>query len=183
MKTKISLSILAVFIVGAGIIMLANRGGSQASTYSSTSQSTQASNGSSPIDSSASAPAANATTPIDSNAVVPVGTPASASAPKTSPTVPAKPSNQSSNPAATSNAPKSFSLAQVAQHNSASSCWSAINGQIYDLTSWINQHPGGSQAILIICGKDGSSAFNDQHGGQRRPANELTGFAIGALAQ
>jgi len=176
MKTKISLAILAVFIIGAGIIMLANRGASKAVANLTASQSSQTYNTSPAIDS-------NTTAPIDSNAVVPVGTPASASAPKTSPTVPAKPSNQSSNPAATSNAPKSFSLAQVAQHNSASSCWSAINGQIYDLTSWINQHPGGSQAILIICGKDGSSAFNDQHGGQRRPANELTGFAIGALAQ
>lgn len=79
--------------------------------------------------------------------------------------------------------PGTYTMTQVATHASASSCWSVINGGVYDLTSWIGQHPGGSKAILGICGKDGSSAFNDQHGGQRRPANELTGFKIGALAK
>ncbi len=167
MKTKISIGILAVFLVGAGIIMLANRGGSQASTYSTASQSTQASNSSAPIDSSASA---TVPTPVDSNAVVPATTSVS-------------PPNSTSKTSPTSNAPKSYTLAQVAQHNNASSCWSAINGKVYDLTSWINLHPGGQQAILSICGIDGSTAFNDQHGGQRRPANELSGFAIGTLVQ
>ena len=78
--------------------------------------------------------------------------------------------------------PGTYTLADVTLHNSGASCWSAINGGVYDLTSWINQHPGGPQAILIICGKDGSSAFNNQHGGQRRPSNELAGFKIGILA-
>jgi cytochrome b involved in lipid metabolism len=58
-----------------------------------------------------------------------------------------------------------------------------VNGGVYDLTSWIGQHPGGSKAILGICGKDGSAAFNEQHSSQRRPANELAGFKIGVLAK
>lgn len=96
-------------------------------------------------------------------------------------TAQAKPAS-SSKTQSTSNLPSSYTLANIAVHNNGSSCWSAINGGVYDLTSWINQHPGGSQAILSICGKDGSAAFNDQHGGQRRPANELAGFKIGVLA-
>lgn len=78
-------------------------------------------------------------------------------------------------------APGTYTLADVALHDNGTSCWSAINGDVYDLTSWINQHPGGGGTILIICGKDGSAAFNNQHGGQRRPANELAGFQIGTL--
>ncbi len=74
-------------------------------------------------------------------------------------------------------------MAQVAQHNNASSCWAVINGNVYDLTQWINQHPGGPQRILMLCGTDGSAAFNGQHGGQRRPASELAGFILGPLAQ
>lgn len=77
---------------------------------------------------------------------------------------------------------KTYTLVDVAQHNSASSCWSTINGGVYDLTSWISKHPGGQQAILSLCGTDGSAAFNAQHGGQRRPANELAGFQIGTLS-
>lgn len=74
-----------------------------------------------------------------------------------------------------------YTLATVATHNSTSSCWAAINGSVYDVTSWINQHPGGPQAILSLCGTDGSVAFNGQHGGDRRPASELASFRIGAI--
>jgi cytochrome b involved in lipid metabolism len=74
-----------------------------------------------------------------------------------------------------------YTLAEVAAHSNAASCWSAINGDVYDLTQWIAKHPGGEGAILGICGKDGSAAFNGQHGGQSRPENILSGFKIGAL--
>lgn len=83
----------------------------------------------------------------------------------------------------TGGTPSGYTLAEVAKHNNSSSCWTAINGSVYDVTSWIKQHPGGQQAILSLCGKDGSSAFNGQHGGQARPASELAGFRIGSLAQ
>ena len=83
----------------------------------------------------------------------------------------------STTPAATS-----YTLVQVATHNSSTSCWTAINVNIYDVTAWINQHPGGPQAIIALCGKDGSAAFNGKHGGQARPASELATFRIGALA-
>jgi cytochrome b involved in lipid metabolism len=75
-----------------------------------------------------------------------------------------------------------YTLAQVAKHNSATSCWTAINGNVYDLTDWISQHPGGESAILTICGKDGSSAFDGQHGNDPRAQNELANFKIGPLA-
>jgi cytochrome b involved in lipid metabolism len=74
-----------------------------------------------------------------------------------------------------------YTLSQVVVHNNQSSCWTAINGKVYDVTSWINQHPGGSGAILSLCGKDGSASFSAQHGGQARPANELANFYIGEL--
>ena len=74
-------------------------------------------------------------------------------------------------------------LAQVTLHNSRSSCWSAINGGVYDLTSWIPNHPGGESTILSICGKDGSSAYGNQHGNSLKTAKMLVGFKIGTLAQ
>ena len=74
-----------------------------------------------------------------------------------------------------------FTLADVSAHKDKTSCWTAINGSVYDLTSWIAQHPGGEQMILGLCGTDGSAAFNTQHGGQAQPATELAHFKIGAL--
>lgn len=58
----------------------------------------------------------------------------------------------------------SYSNAEVAGHATASDCWAIINGGVYDLTTWIPQHPGGERAIEGLCGKDGSAAFNGQHG-------------------
>ena len=74
-------------------------------------------------------------------------------------------------------------MAQVEQHNSSSSCWTAINGKVYDVTEWISEHPGGPEHIIPLCGTDGSAAFNAQHGGQSAPAAELASFYIGDLAQ
>jgi cytochrome b involved in lipid metabolism len=97
--------------------------------------------------------------------------------------------HETTNPGAPSTTPKptptpsagGYTLAQVATHNNRSSCWTAINGNVYDVTSWISRHPGGSDAILYLCGKDGSAAFNDQHGGQGRPESELASFKIGVV--
>jgi len=89
--------------------------------------------------------------------------------------------SQSTTPSGSQTATTSYSLADVSSHNNAASCWTAINGGVYDLTSWVSQHPGGEGAILSICGVDGSAAFNDQHGGQRRPENILEKYKIGLL--
>lgn len=75
----------------------------------------------------------------------------------------------------------SFTFAQVATHNSVESCYTVIRNNVYDLTSWVGEHPGGKKAILGICGKDGTAAFKGQHGGQYRPEQTLARFKIGGL--
>jgi cytochrome b involved in lipid metabolism len=75
----------------------------------------------------------------------------------------------------------SYTLAEVATHKDGTSCWTTIQGKVYDLTAWINMHPGGPEAILSLCGKDGTAAFLAQHGGQAQPAAELKTLLIGTL--
>ena len=75
----------------------------------------------------------------------------------------------------------SFTMADVAEHADASACWAAIDGQVYDLTRWISDHPGGSSHILALCGTDASAAFTAQHSGQTVPASELARFRLGPL--
>ncbi len=77
----------------------------------------------------------------------------------------------------------SYTLAQVQTHSGSSSCWTIVGTNVYNLTQWINSHPGGPEAILSICGKNGTAAFEAQHGGQRRPADELKNFLIGTYKQ
>ena len=76
-----------------------------------------------------------------------------------------------------------ITLSQISQHNSRASCWSVINGGVYDLTSWIPNHPGGEQVILSMCGVDGSAGYNGQHGGRSKITAILAGFKIGELAK
>jgi cytochrome b involved in lipid metabolism len=84
----------------------------------------------------------------------------------------------SATPTTTSNA---LTLARVKENNTASSCWSIINGNVYNLTSWISNHPGGKSAITSLCGIDGTSAFNSQHRNESKPESRLTGYLLGKL--
>lgn len=78
---------------------------------------------------------------------------------------------------------KSFTKEKVSLHNSKESCWSIINGYVYDLTSWIPNHLGWEDKIFRICGIDGSRAFNKKHSDAEKPINILMGFKIGELSQ
>ena len=82
---------------------------------------------------------------------------------------------------ASSPAAKKYTMAQVRQHNKPADCWSVVSGGVYNLTSWINRHPGGSGVIIRMCGKDGTSAFNSMHRGARRPESTLRSYKIGVL--
>ncbi len=77
---------------------------------------------------------------------------------------------------------KLFTLAEIMTHSDATSCFTAIDGNVYNLTAWIPKHPGGEKAILGICGKDGSAAFNRKHGGAEKQALILATFKLGVLA-
>ena len=77
---------------------------------------------------------------------------------------------------------KTYTSAQVASHNSGSSCWGVVNKNVYDLTSYVSSHPGGASAIQALCGKDATSAFTGQHGGESSPTNVLASFKLGTLS-
>ena len=74
-----------------------------------------------------------------------------------------------------------YTMAKVKENNSAASCWSAINGNVYNLTQWINSHPGRPAPILGLCGTDGTSSFNARHRGQASPTSILAGYLLGPL--
>lgn len=103
-----------------------------------------------------------------------------AATPSTAPTASA-PATPSSAPSA-SQAAGTYTLAQVATHSTAASCWSAVNGNVYDLTKWITEHPGGSRRILDMCGKDATRAFQNEHADNQKAIETLAGFQIGTLA-
>lgn len=80
-------------------------------------------------------------------------------------------------------ASSTYTAAEVATHMDDASCWSIINGNVYDLTDWIPNHPGGADKIRMICGKDGSAAFNGKHGESEKALQKLPSFLLGGLAE
>lgn len=54
-------------------------------------------------------------------------------------------------------------LSEVARHNTPEDCWVVLNGRVYDLTEFLDRHPGGRKTIQGRAGKDASKIFNGIH--------------------
>lgn len=57
-----------------------------------------------------------------------------------------------------------FTMQDVAQHNSQSDCYVGYQGVVYDITSYLPNHPGGIRKATQMCGRNIDS-FSDQHSG------------------
>ncbi|KAL2319239.1 hypothetical protein Fmac_028208 [Flemingia macrophylla] len=56
---------------------------------------------------------------------------------------------------------KVFTLAEVSQHNHAKDCWLVIHGKVYNVTKFLEDHPGGDDVLLSSTGKDATNDFED----------------------
>ncbi|KAM3373807.1 Cytochrome b5 [Capsicum chinense] len=56
---------------------------------------------------------------------------------------------------------KVYNLAEVSKHNNAKDCWLIISGKVYDVTKFLDDHPGGDEILLSTTGKDSTSDFED----------------------
>ena len=86
-------------------------------------------------------------------------------------------------PTAAATVAAGYTMAQVKANKSAAKCWSVINGNVYDLTAWINSHPGGSGSIISLCGIDGTQDFLAMHRNQSKPESRLSSYLLGPLAK
>lgn len=81
----------------------------------------------------------------------------------------------------TTNTLRSFTVAEVAEHKDAASCYTIIRNQVYDVTAFIEKHPGGEKNILKTCGIDATVLFEQKHGGKAGPEAALKTFVIGTI--
>ncbi|XP_057963544.1 cytochrome b5-like [Malania oleifera] len=56
---------------------------------------------------------------------------------------------------------KVYTLADVSEHNSPQDCWLVIDGKVYDVTKFLEDHPGGDEVLLSATGKDATDDFED----------------------
>ncbi|KAK4339434.1 hypothetical protein RND71_040896 [Anisodus tanguticus] len=50
---------------------------------------------------------------------------------------------------------------EVSEHNKKDDCWLVISGKVYDVTSFLDDHPGGDDVLLTATGKDATDDFED----------------------
>ncbi len=58
---------------------------------------------------------------------------------------------------------KEYTLEEVAKHNTENDCWCVVNGEVLDVTKFLDEHPGGKQAIMLFAGRDATEEFNMLH--------------------
>ena len=57
-------------------------------------------------------------------------------------------------------------ISDLAKHNKLSDCWIGYDGKVYDITSFLPNHPGSAAAISPYCGtsEEFTNAFTKKHG-------------------
>ncbi|KAK4250052.1 acyl-CoA dehydrogenase/oxidase [Corynascus novoguineensis] len=58
---------------------------------------------------------------------------------------------------------KIFTQSDVASHNKPDSLWIVVDGDVYDLTKFQDDHPGGKKILQRVAGKDASKQFWKYH--------------------
>ncbi|GAX75762.1 hypothetical protein CEUSTIGMA_g3205.t1 [Chlamydomonas eustigma] len=74
---------------------------------------------------------------------------------------------------------KTFTLEDVALHNTEESAWFVHEGAVYDATPFLEQHPGGADSILIVTGMDATEDFNAIHSSKAK--GMLKDYYLGRL--
>ncbi|KAH7516115.1 hypothetical protein FEM48_Zijuj10G0100700 [Ziziphus jujuba var. spinosa] len=75
---------------------------------------------------------------------------------------------------------KLYTIQEASQHNSKDDCWVVIDGKVYDVSSYLDEHPGGDDVFFAVRGKDAIEEFEDA--GHSKSARELMEkFCIGEL--
>jgi len=77
-----------------------------------------------------------------------------------------------------------YSLAEVKLHNQTNSCWMVIEGQVYDITSYLPAHPSAPEILLTWCGREASLAWQTKTIGRphsSRAQHLLSKYFIGKV--
>lgn len=75
---------------------------------------------------------------------------------------------------------------ELSRHNSQEDCWMAINGQVYDVTDYLPEHPSRPSVILPWCGREASEGYRTKGKGKPHSATAdqlLPTLRIGTYAE
>lgn len=73
----------------------------------------------------------------------------------------AKKTNKNESSSSSKSSSKEIGFAELCRHNKVDDLWLAIDGIVYDVTPFMDDHPGGGDIMLSAAGKDGTDDFED----------------------
>lgn len=60
-------------------------------------------------------------------------------------------------------AAKTFTRDEVAKHNAEDSVWFIVDSKVYDVSDFLDAHPGGETVLRQVAGQDATAAFYNLH--------------------
>merc|ERR1711934_1212990 len=73
-----------------------------------------------------------------------------------------------------------YRLAEVKTHNTKGSAWLVVHNKVYDVTNFMQEHPGGEEVLLDVLGTDSTESFEDV--GHSNDARDLlANYLLGEL--
>lgn len=58
---------------------------------------------------------------------------------------------------------REFTRKEVAQHNKENDCWIIVDDEVFDMTKFLADHPGGKKVVLNVAGQDATKEFAAMH--------------------
>ena len=71
-------------------------------------------------------------------------------------------------------------LAKLAEHTAREDCWFTIHNKVYDVTKYLEDHPGGEEVLMDRAGQDATEDFEDV-GHSNEARKKLEEYNVGEL--
>ncbi|KAK5008575.1 Osmotic growth protein [Cryomyces antarcticus] len=75
---------------------------------------------------------------------------------------------------------KEFDMEEIKKHNKKEDLWIAVKGVVMDVTNWVDEHPGGPEALFTHMGEDATEEFEMLHDDEVIP-KYAAGIVIGRV--
>ncbi|KAI3644335.1 hypothetical protein MP228_010499 [Amoeboaphelidium protococcarum] len=75
---------------------------------------------------------------------------------------------------------KEYSADEVAMHQAKTDIWFTVHNQVYNVTKFLDEHPGGEEVLLEHAGQDATEAFEDV-GHSEDAREQLKDYLVGSL--
>jgi cytochrome b involved in lipid metabolism len=75
---------------------------------------------------------------------------------------------------------KEFTYEEVANHNKEDNCWIIIHDKVYDVSKFLDIHPGGADIIMDDAGTDVTTQFEDT-GHSNDARKDMLKYEIGII--